>query len=109
MGVMDYTKCMHCSRMEKLANSTSSDTKLYSDCWLCEEGGSFMESEYSPLRKFNNFFVYGLASFFLGTVLLCCTILLDVYSWGWWILTLKGSALIVFCVLLLYSELPKGE
>jgi hypothetical protein len=48
---MDCTKCMHCSRMEKLAYSTSSDTKLYSDCWFCEEKGSFKVSDYSPKKS----------------------------------------------------------
>ena len=104
VDVMDYTKCMHCNRMEKLANSTSSDTKLYSDCWFCEEKGYFKVSDYSLSKKINNFYVYELFSFFLGAVLLCCTTFMDLYSWGWWILTLKGSALIVFCVLLFYSE-----
>ena len=49
--VMDYTKCMHCNRMEKFANSTSSDTKLYSDCWFCEDKGSFLVSDYSLFKK----------------------------------------------------------
>ena len=109
MNVMDYTKCMHCSRIEKLANSTSNDTKLYTDCWLCDEAGSFVVSDYTTLQKINNYYVYGLFSFFLGTVLLYCNKFVDLYSSGWWILTVNGSVLIVVCVLLLSSELSKVE
>jgi hypothetical protein len=108
MNVMDYTKCMHCSRIETLAHSTSSDTKLYSDCWLCEDAAPFVVSEYPTLQKFNNNYVYGLFAFFLGTVLLYCNRFMDLYSPGWWILTVKGSVLIVLCVLLLSTELTKS-
>jgi hypothetical protein len=51
MSVIDYTKCMHCSRIEKLAHSTTSDTKLYTDCWLCDEAGSFVVSDYITQQK----------------------------------------------------------
>jgi len=51
MNVMDYTKCMHCSRIEKLIKSTSSDTKLDTDYWLCDEAGSFVAADYSPQQK----------------------------------------------------------
>ena len=109
MDVMDYTKCMHCNRIEKLANSTSNDTKLYTDCWYCNEAVPFVELDYTPLRKFNNYYVYGLFSFFIGSVLIYCNKFMDLYSSGWWDLTVKGSALIVLCVILLYEGLSKGE
>ena len=51
MNVMNYNKCMHCRRIDKLANSTFSDTKLDSDCWLFDEAGSFIGSDYSPRQK----------------------------------------------------------
>ena len=51
MNVMNYTKCMHCKRIEKLAKLTSSDTKLHSDCWLIDEAGSFIVSDYSTQQK----------------------------------------------------------
>jgi hypothetical protein len=106
---MNYTNCMYCSSIEKLANSTNSDTKLYTDCWLCDEVGSFVVADYTTLQKFNNYYVYGLFSFFLGTVLLCCNKFVGLYSSGWWILSVKGSVLIVLYLLLLYSELLKVE
>jgi hypothetical protein len=109
MNVMDYTKCMHCSRIETLAHSASSDTKLYSDCWLCEDAAPFVVSEYPTLQKFNNNYVYGLFAFFLGIVLLYCNKFMDLYSTGWWILTVKGSVLIMLCLILLYAELSHGE
>ena len=34
---------------------------------------------------------------------------MDLYSTGWWILTVKGSVLIVLCLILLYAELSHGE
>ena len=109
MNVMNYTKCMHCSRIETLAHSTSSDTKLYSDCWFCEDAAPLVVSEYPTLQKFNNNYVYGLFAFFLGIVLLYCNKFMDLYSTGWWILTVKGSVLIVLCLILLYAELSHGE
>jgi hypothetical protein len=105
MNVMDYTKCMHCSRIEKLAHATGSDAKLYTDCWLCEDAAPFMVSEYPTLEKFNNNYVYGLFSFFLGIVLLYCNKFMDLYSTGWWVLTVKGSVLIILCAVLLFTEL----
>jgi len=107
MNVMDYTKCMHCNRIETVAHSTSSDTKLYSDCWLCEDVVPFAASEYPTLNKFNNYYVYGLFSFFLGIVLLYCNKFMALYSTGWWILTVKGSVLIMLCLILVHAELSK--
>jgi hypothetical protein len=107
MNVMDYTKCMHCSRIEQYANATGSDTKLYTDCWLCEDAAPFVVSEYPTLEKFNNNYVYGLSAFFLGIVLLYCNKFMDLYSTGWWVLTVKGSVLVILCGILLFTELSK--
>ncbi len=51
MNVMDYNKCMHCKRIEKLAKLTSSDTKLLSDCWLIDEERCFIVSDYATQQK----------------------------------------------------------
>ena len=109
MNVMDYTNCMHCSRIEKLTQSMGSDTKLYSDCWVCEDAAPFVVSEYPTIEKFNNYYGYGLISFFLGIVLLYCNKFMDLYSTGWWVLTVKGSVLIVLCLILLYSAVSEAE
>ena len=51
MNVMDYTKYMHCSRIEKLLKSTSSDTKLDTECWLYDEAVFFVVSDYTTPKK----------------------------------------------------------
>ena len=109
MDVMDYTKCMHCNRIEKIADSTSNDTKLYTDCWYCDEAGSFIGTDSATKKDFNNNYVYGLFSFFIGAALLYCNKYTDLYSSGWWLLTIKGSGLIALCIIVIYAELSKVE
>ncbi len=107
MNVMDYNKCMRCSRFEKFAPAPGSDTKLYTDCWLCEDAAPFVVSEYPTFQKFNNNYIYELFAFFLGIVLLYCNKFMDLYSTGWWVLTLKGSVLMLLCGILIFSEFSK--
>ncbi len=57
--------------------------------------------------KFNNNYVYGLFAFFLGIVLLYCNKFMDLYSTGWWVLTVKGSVLILLCGILIFTEFSK--
>jgi hypothetical protein len=57
MNVMDYTKCMHCSRFDKFVHATGSDTKLHTDCWLCEDEAPFGVSEYQTPEKFYNNYI----------------------------------------------------
>jgi len=106
MNVVDYNKCMHCSRFEKFTHAPGSDTKLYTDCWVCEDA-PFVVSEYPTFEKFNNNYIYGLFAFFLGIVLLYCNKFMGLYSTGWWVLSVKGSVLIVLCGILFFTEFSK--
>ena len=51
MNVINYTKYLHYSRFEKFVHATGSDTKLYADCWLCEDTAPFCSIEISDARK----------------------------------------------------------
>jgi hypothetical protein len=100
---MDYTKCMHCK------NISDNDSNLYMDCYKCGDAESFIESLHDTDKILNNNYLYALFSFFFGIMLICCNNFIDQFSLGWWILTAKGSALILLCLLLLYSELLNVE
>jgi hypothetical protein len=107
MDVMDYTKGVHCNRIEKLANSISHDTKPYSD--YCNEARSFIVSDSAIRKNYSINYVWAFLSLFIGALLLYFNTYTDPYSSGWWILTIKGSGLIMLCIILIYAELSKTE
>jgi hypothetical protein len=109
MGAMDYTKRMHCNRPESPGNSTINTTKQYTVCWSGDETGLTPVADRTVSINFNNNYVYGLVSFFLGIILLCCNIYVEPYSFGWWMLTVKGTGLIVLCFVILCVELLNIE
>ncbi len=109
MGAMDYNKRMHCNRSASLGTSTINKANPYSACWSGDEKGSIPVADRTASIKFNNNYVYGLVSFFLGILLVCCNNFVVPYSSGWWMLTVKGTGLIVLCFVILCIELLKVE
>jgi hypothetical protein len=105
---MNYIKCIHCNRSAYQGNSVMNPAPQNMVCWSCDEKEPLYADRTASINLNNNY-VYGIVSFFLGTLLLYCNIYVEPYSFGWWMLTVKGAGLIILCFAILCVELFQIE